>query len=364
MKIRKKSQKVFKLFFQKLFILFHGKISLNPNYDFINEHPTNKLYKITIDNFNYNCFKIKNGRIYTDLIENLAVISNNFLIPKASSQKINGVLKGEIDNVCLKKGTPRIKIKKEGKLFALIQDASENNFTHWLFDILPRFKIFEQNNSIKEIDYFLLPELKHSFQYETLKILGIPTHKILSDKKNRHLEAETLIVTDHPWHKEGNIHDEMMNIPEWIVSWLRQKFLNHAEYKNLNNRVYIDRSDSLFNHCKIINSDEVWEVLKKNGFTKVKLTEMNFRNQIGLFNSANIIVSAHGAGLTNIIFSNPNTKIIELAPENYPNKFFQRVSKINNLSYKKIFSKNLKSNEDKRQGDILVDVKDIERLLN
>ena len=27
--------------------------------------------------------------------------------------KINGELKNEIDNVCLKKGTPRIKIKKK-----------------------------------------------------------------------------------------------------------------------------------------------------------------------------------------------------------------------------------------------------------
>lgn len=364
MKIKKKFQKVFKLIFQKLFILIYGKISLVSNYNFINEHSTNKLYKVTIDNFIYNCFKIKNGRIYTDLIENVAVISNNVLIPKASSQKINGILKNEIDNVCLKKGTPRIKIKKTGKLLALIQDSSENNFSHWLLDILPRLKIFEQNNSIQEIDYFLLPELKYSFQYETLKMLDIPIHKILSDKKNRHVEAETLIVTDHPWYKKGHVHDEMTNMPKWIISWLRQKFLSYAEYKNLSKRIYIDRSDSLFNHCKIVNSDIVWEFLKKKGFTKIKLTEINFRNQIGLFNSSNIIIGAHGAGLSNMIFSNPNTNVIEFQPKNYPNKFFPRVSEINSLNYNKIISKDLKFNTDKRPGDILVDLKDIERLLD
>ena len=94
------------------------------------------------------------------------------------------------------------------------------------------------------------------------------------------------------------------------------------------------------------------------------MTEINFRNQIGLFNSANTIIGAHGAGLSNMIFSNPNTNVIEFQPENYPNKFFSRVSEINNLNYNRIISKDLELNTDKRPGDILVDLKDIERLLD
>ena len=357
MNIKKKFQKIFKLFFQKLFILIYGKISLDINFNFLNENSTNKLDKVIIDNFIYNSFKIKKGRIYTDLVQNVAVILNNNLIPKACYQKINSHVKKEIDNVCLKKGTPRIKIKKNGKLLALIQDASENNFSHWLLDILPRLKIFGQNNSIEEIDYFLLPELKYSFHRETLEMLNIPFNKILSDKQNRHIEADVLFVTDHPWHKKGNVQDEIIDIPEWIINWLRKKFLAHAEYKNISEKIYIDRSDSLFNHCQIINSDEVWEFLKNKGFSKIKSTEITFKNQIGLFNSANTIVGAHGAGLTNMIFSKSNTNIIEFAPENHPNNFFQRVSQINNLNYRKIVSKNLKLNDHNKRGDILVDLK-------
>jgi capsular polysaccharide biosynthesis protein len=357
MKIKKKLQKIFKLFFQKLFILIYGKISLDKNFNFLNENSANKLDKVIIDNFTYNIFKIEKARIYTDLVQNVAVILKNNLIPKACFQKINSHVKKEIDNVCLKKGTPRIKIKKNGKLLALIQDASENNFSHWLLDILPRLKIFEQNNSIEEINYFLLPELKYSFQRETLEILNIPFNKILSDKKNRHIEADTLFVIDHPWHKKGNVQDEIIYIPEWIINWLREKFLVYAEYKNISKKIYIDRSDSLFNHCQIINSEEVWEYLKKEGFTKIKSTEITFKNQIGLFNSATTIVGAHGAGLTNMIFSKSNTNIIEFAPKNHPNNFFHRVSQINNLNYRKIVSKNLKLNNHNKRGDILVDLK-------
>ena len=357
MKIKKKLQKIFKLLFQKLFILIYGKISLDKNFNFLNENSTNKLDKVIIDNFTYNVFKIKKARIYTDLVQNVAVILKNNLIPEASFQKINSHVKEEIHNVCLKKGTPRIKIKKNGKLLSLIQDASENNFSHWLLDILPRIKIFEQNNSIEDIDYFLLPELKYSFQRETLEILKIPFNKILSDKQNRHIEANVLYVTGHPWHKKGNVQDEIIYIPEWIINWLREKFLANAEYKNVSEKIYIDRSDSLFSHCQIINSDEVWEFLKNEGFTKIKSTEITFKNQIGLFNSATTIVGAHGAGLTNMIFSKSNTNIIEFAPKNHPNNFFYRVSQINNLNYKKIVSKDLRLSNHNKKGDILVDLK-------
>ena len=99
MKIKKKLQKIFKLLFQKLFILIYGKISLDKNFNFLNENSTNKLDKVIIDNFTYNVFKIKKARIYTDLVQNVAVILKNNLIPEACFQKINSHVKKEIHNV-------------------------------------------------------------------------------------------------------------------------------------------------------------------------------------------------------------------------------------------------------------------------
>ena len=156
----------------------------------------------------------------------------------------------------------------------------------------------------------------------------------------------------------------MINMPKWIIVWLREKFLKKAEYKFVNKKIFIDRSDSKFNHCKIINSDEVWNFLKIKGFRKYKLTEMNFINQLGLFNNASIIIGAHGAGLSNIIFSKVGCKIIEIKPKNHSNKFFSRVSQINNLNHDEIISKDLKLNVDNKPGDIFVDINDISNLLD
>jgi len=109
MKIKNRLQKFFKIFFQKLFILIYRKISFRKNYNFLNDSNSNKLDEVILDNIKYHYFTITNGRIYTDLVENVAVISNNNLVIGAGFQKINGILKKEVDNVCLKKGTPRIK---------------------------------------------------------------------------------------------------------------------------------------------------------------------------------------------------------------------------------------------------------------
>ena len=156
----------------------------------------------------------------------------------------------------------------------------------------------------------------------------------------------------------------MINMPEWIIVWLRDKFLSKAENDHNNKKIYIDRSDSLFNHCKIINSEQLWNLLKKHGFRKLKLTEINFKNQVGLFNFADIIIGAHGAGLSNIIFSKPGSRVIEIKPKGHVNKFFTRVSKINNLDLKEVISKDLPLDIKNENGDILVDLNEIEKLID
>ena len=93
---------------------------------------------------NYKLVEITNGRIYTDYVENVAIINKNQLINHVSYQLIKGELKDPSFNVVTKKGTPRIKKKYSGKVFSMVQGASgNNNYFHWLFDILPRLIILE-----------------------------------------------------------------------------------------------------------------------------------------------------------------------------------------------------------------------------
>ena len=62
--------------------------------------------------------------------------------------------------------------------------AGNDNYFHWVFDVLPRIKICQQILNIDEIDYFLLPDLEKIS--ESLDNLNIPKEKRLSSKYYRH----------------------------------------------------------------------------------------------------------------------------------------------------------------------------------
>ena len=53
-----------------------------------------------------------------------------------------------------------------------------------------------------------------------------------------------------------------------------------------------------------------------------------------MFNAAEVVVGLHGAGFANMVFSKPNTKIIELKQKYHLGKQFENLAKSNNLSFK------------------------------
>jgi len=131
---------------------------------------------------------------------------------------------------------------------------------------------------------------------------------------------------------------------------------------NSNEKVFIDRSESKFNHCQIQNNSEVIDFLTKKGFTSYKIGELSFENQIYLFNKAKIIVGAHGAAFANLVFCKPKTKIIEIKPINNPNYVNKTISKINSLDYTLIATQKLDENL-KINGDIYLDLKRLNKIV-
>lgn len=63
---------------------------------------------------------------------------------------------------------------------------------------------------------------------------------------------------------------------------------------------------------RLINEDEVAARLVSRGFVCVEPGSMSFLKQVQLFSAARVVVGAHGAGLTNILFSPPKGVLVEL----------------------------------------------------
>jgi len=363
---KQKLQNAFKKSFQFLFKIIYGKI-LYKDKNLIHKNINiSKVNSSKIKKFNndlYKIYKIKNGRVYNDTVENVAIINENQILDNISYQQQNGKLCKANSSIILSKGTPRIKKTIEGNLFILSQGASGNeNYFHWMFDIIPKLKIFKEVYKIDEVDYFYFPKLK-TWQKDILDFMGLNNIKILDSNIYRHVQAKEIIAVEHPWYEKGYILEEVNNIPHWIIEWLKDEFISSAENFNSNKKIFIDRSESKFTHCQIINDIEVSSYLESKGFTKYKVGQLTFKKQISLFKNAKIIVGAHGAAFSNLIFCEPHTKIIEIKPKNHFNNVNKKISEINDLNYKLIETAIVPDNE-KNNGDIYLDIKCLQEIID
>ena len=207
MKFKKVLQLYFKKSFQLLFKVLYGTVQNNHNIKDIQSIERKKIINIKSDIKNvkdYYTYKIKNGRVYTDYIENVSIISEKNLIGEVSYQQVAGELKDASYNVVLEKGTPVVKKKFKGRVLTIVQGASGNTYGHWLLEMLPKIKICSEHYAIKDIDYFYTPNLT-TFQKETLSVLNIDPSKIINSKKYRHIEADELLAVVHPSYHKGFI---------------------------------------------------------------------------------------------------------------------------------------------------------------
>ena len=275
--IKKFLKKIFKIISYGLFFKIYGKIekSIESTGD-----DRIKVENVNIEkDLSYKVYKITGGKLYTDRIQDTAVILDNKIVegpsfqlrgtPGSNPEIVNSNVR---DNIVLEKGTPRRLRNLNGIVLSLLTGGAGNdNYWHWLYDVLPRIGLCNKLVRSSEIDFFLLPNLSKKFQNETLDCLNIPKHKRLSSEKYRHIKAKELIVTDHPVVVTGNSTRDIQNIPDWISLWLKNNFLNQNTTTNkiVKNKIYIDRQETNSKRLPqrtIINEDEIKKYLIKNNF--------------------------------------------------------------------------------------------------
>ena len=367
--IKKKIQSIFKNIGYSLSKAFYGHIK---GVIESKDNQSIELIEKTLEkDYLYKIYIIKDCRLYTDTVNDAAFIIKDQIIEGPSYQfrfeKFQGVKNSDISqNIVFKKGTPRIKTKINGTVFSLLTGGAGNsNYWHWLFDVLPRFKILENQYNFNDIDYFLFPDTKERFQKETLDLLNIPKSKILSSKDFRHIEAKQIITVDHPYVLKNNPTAEIQNIPSWILNYLNEKFIPKYKEIKLPQKIYIDRKDSKSNHRhlrKIINEKEVKNYLIKKGFSIIALSELSFLDQINLFSNAKQIIGLHGAGFANLVFCKPETLALEVKSE-VAAPVIGNLAKKLGLKFKEMSIKPEKNPNNDQQGLIYVSIKDLEKKL-
>ncbi len=372
-------KKIFKTISYSIFSIVHGKIvgTLETSDD-------NRIEVKTVNLENglkYNIYKIDNGKLYTNRVHDTAAILDNKIIngPSFQFRPIDtpsdpagyNIFNSEVvNNIVLKIGTPRILRNLNGVVLSLLTGgAGNNNYWHWLYDVLPRIGLCSKSFSLSEINYFLVPNLLRKFQNETLDILDIPKNKRLSSLKYRHIKTKKLIITDHPVAISGNSSLDIQNIPSWIMSWLKNNFIKDKIQKDKNsNKIYIERdliSPNKVPERSIINDEEVKRYLSNKGFVSVRLGEINFIDQVKMFYNADCVLGLHGAAFANIVFCKPGAKIIEFKSLT-AGPVIANLAKKNNLNYNSVEAEanyTNKYNFPTQQGHIEIPINSLEKIL-
>jgi len=353
--LRKIFRKIYFFFVKIFFDIIYGPIKKKSNDGF-------NLIKIKFSKNSikeYEIFEIDNARMYTDSSQNVAIIKKGVIYKKLSTQLINNHLVDLDKNIIIKTGTRKFIQKKiKGNILSLVQGASAiGNYGHWILDTIPKLIITKKFKDLNSFDAILMPNIKKKFQTDSLEYFNISKNKILDGSEITRLYADKITIPSHPyWELNKHQFETVAKVDQDILKSIRKIFLQNSSLnKKKNENIFIDRSDSIFNHNKLVNNLEIIDYLKKKEFLIIKLSELSFNEQIKIFNEAKIIIGSHGAGLTNLIFCEPSTKVIEIGNPNFDCDVFRNISNIQNLNYSFIKAKQANS----KFGDMKINIEDL-----
>ena len=234
-------------------------------------------------------------------------------------------------------------VRKE--CLATITSTHSINYFHWMFECLPRLKLF--GNVIDEIDYLVVPYNLKRFHLETLNLLGFPENKLLRIKNGDHLLCKNLYVPFLP------------SVSKWGCDFLRENFLPKDVAKPYR-LIYISRSDALYR--KIVNEKEVKNYLQDFGFEIIKMSELTFIEQVKICAEAKIVVGPHGAGLSNTVFC-LNAKILEIFSPYYVNGLYWLISNQVGNEYYYLLGEDESGNSSPTWKNFKVDIKSFKQTI-
>lgn len=186
-----------------------------------------------------------------------------------------------------------------GTVLNLTSCGTSSNYYHFLYDALPRLGIFEECFPGRRVDGVLVPHAT-KYQRELLDLAGVCTRRI-QPARNRAVRAETLMVPSTP--------NQHLDAPRWSTAWLRRRLLPTSDGGPT--RLYLTRGDRP-NTRRYVQEAALWPHLERLGFVRLDPGRLTVQEQINRFSAAEVIVSPHGAGLTNMVFAKPGVRVLEL----------------------------------------------------
>jgi hypothetical protein len=202
-----------------------------------------------------------------------------------------------------------------------------DNYYHFLYDTLPYLFTYLQIKktvpNLKILVNFPNKNMKnfYKFNIELLEKIIDTEDLIIHSDNNIYKNCYVSSSLTHGGFSNNPPRKEIFEIYKNILNKIDLNKINN-KYKNLN-KIYISRRTWINNdntnigtdytsRRKMINEDQLVNNLIKDGYTEIFAENLNTDEKIYLFSNAKIIIGSIGGGMSNLLFSNNNTKSIVL----------------------------------------------------
>ncbi len=281
------------------------------------------------------------------LFKGLNILPESFAFPANREQwKRRSFIKFFVDNYA-RRHSRRV----EHDALWIVDDWSKGYF-HWLTDVLSRLYVMRER---LEGFVLLLPWDYESrdFVQASLKCFNVKTVEHIG--RNEVLFCRKLSMPTHV-APSGHYNEE-------IIRGVRRLLLrNYGAREGRNGeRIYISRERAP--KRRILNEETVGKVLAQFGFETIYAEDLPFSRQVEICSRARYLVSNHGAGLTNMLFMQEASSVLELRLQRdaISNCYFTLASALN-LKY---FYQTCESGDsaDSHIANLLVDEEDLKKNL-
>ena len=233
--------------------------------------------------------------------------------------------------------------------YAMALRSSANNYYHSLVDNLPKLWAL-WHPRVRELPVQLLvPDgLRHVEAFFLEKLL--PPNVIV-----RIVDSGTLYMPDTLLVPSFLSRQMSGCLPKAWLQFFGERVFPRRK-RNKHRRIHITRRASRAGR-RILNEEQLTTALARHGFESFDLESLPLQAQIELFFDAEVVVGAHGAGLTNLVFAD-QARVIEMHPTSrvFPHYYFLSLA----LGHRHSF---LCGDATHRNDDFLVDVPAVERLI-
>lgn len=234
--------------------------------------------------------------------------------------------------------------------FATIGNVYQGYWGHWLFDCLPRLLSLEKASAGEHV-VLLVPDDLAASWCDSLDCVLPPNFEIQRLPANSWVQVDRMLLASYPTGRANN------HMPPKFSNFVRRKCFTKFGLPPENmpsERIYISRART--RHRRILNEDALVRLLGRYGFKSVTMEDLSFKQQVGLFHRAEIMVTADGSNCANMLFAG-KIPVFILYPTPEPNTHWFTAAK--GLGQEHYFV----AGDGEPHADFQVDLAAVERVL-